>query len=143
MNSPSVERFPYVLVVEDDIEIAATLREILTEEGYTVAWVCDGGEAFDWIAANGPPSLVLLDLMLPRVTGEEFLERRKAMSNVEKIPVIVFTAGPMEAKQAIALGAVGFFRKPLDYDVFVAMVQRYFVPRPPASIEQTLDWKST
>ncbi|MDB4995950.1 MAG: Response regulator [Myxococcaceae bacterium] len=142
MNSAS-ERFPYVLVVEDDLEIAATLREILTEEGYTVAWVCDGDEAFSWIAANGPPSLMLLDLMLPRVTGEEFLERRKTMPNLDKIPVIVFTAGPMEAKQAIALGAVGFFRKPLDYDAFVAMVKRYFEPRPPASIEQTLDWKST
>ena len=136
------ERFPYVLVVEDDIEIAATLREVLTEEGYTVAWACDGGEAFAWIATNGPPSLVLLDLMLPRVSGEEFLEKRQTMPNLEKVPVIVFTAGSMESQRAIELGAVAFFRKPLDYDAFVDMVKRYIVPQPPASIEHTLDWKS-
>jgi CheY-like chemotaxis protein len=136
------ERLPYVLVVEDDIEIAATLREILTEEGYTVSCVGDGGDAFDWIAANGPPSLILLDLMLPRVRGEEFLAKRMTMPTLEKVPVIVFTAGSMEAKQAIALGAVGFFRKPLDYDAFVVMVKRYFEPRPAASLETTLDWRS-
>jgi CheY-like chemotaxis protein len=137
------DRVPYLLIVEDDIEIAATLREVLSEEGYTVSWVGDGSEAFDWIETNGPPSLILLDLMLPRVPGEEFLRRRLTMPALAKVPVIVFTAGSMEAKQAIALGAVGFFRKPLDYDAFVTMVTRYFVPEPPSSLETTLDWKST
>jgi DNA-binding response OmpR family regulator len=136
------EQVPYILVVEDDVEIAETLCETLTEEGYAVSAVGDGGAAFDWIDKNGPPSLVLLDLTLPRVSGEQFLVRRKTIETLAAVPVIVFTAGPMEAKQAVELGAIAYFRKPLDYDTFIAMVKRYFAPDAmPVVGTTTLDWR--
>ena len=72
----------HILIIDDDIHINEMLEEVLIQEGYQVSHAYSGTEALLFLA-NEKPDLILLDLMLPGLTGEEVL------SQIEKIPVIV------------------------------------------------------
>ena len=75
----------HILIIDDDIHINEMLEEVLIQEGYQVSHAYSGTEALLFLA-NEKPDLILLDLMLPGLTGEEVL------SQIEKIPVIVMSA---------------------------------------------------
>lgn len=77
---------PLILIVEDDLAIRESLRDLLLEEGYRVAEAAHGGEALEQLAREAP-SLILLDLWMPVMTGGEFLERLEA-----PLPVLILTA---------------------------------------------------
>lgn len=79
-----------ILIVEDDPGTGALLRELLTSEGYDVDWTQDGDDAFALVEA-GKPDLVLLDVMLPRISGYEICRRIKAIEG-HFTPVILLTA---------------------------------------------------
>ena len=80
-----------VLIADDDPSIRRMLAVSLRKDGYQTADACDGGEALEAMRA-GQADLVLLDLMMPRVTGWEVLTERAAAPELRKIPVIVITA---------------------------------------------------
>ena len=90
----SFERIPRqqasILVVEDDLGTGMLLRELLTSEGYGVDWTQDGEEALG-LVQSGKPDLVLLDVMLPRMSGYEICRRIKAAEG-HFTPVILLTA---------------------------------------------------
>ena len=79
-----------ILIVEDDLGTGALLRELLTAEGYEVDWTQDGDEALELIKA-GKPDLVLLDVMLPRISGYDICRQIKAVEGLFT-PVILLTA---------------------------------------------------
>ena len=85
----------HILIIDDDIHINEMLEEVLIQEGYQVSHAYSGTEALLFLA-NEKPDLILLDLMLPGLTGEEVL------SQIEKIPVIVMSA-KVEVKDKVAL----------------------------------------
>ena len=89
LEAPSVQPAS-ILVVEDDQGTGALLCELLSSEGYEVDWTQDGDEALSLIQA-GKPDLVLLDVMLPRVSGYEICRRIKAVEG-HFTPVILLTA---------------------------------------------------
>ena len=98
-----------VLVVDDEPEIAHTLAEVLGFEGYSVAVACDGVQAFEQIPCFNP-DVILLDLMMPRMTGFEVLERLREERN--RTPVIVVSAN--QGYEAEDLKVAGKVRKPID-----------------------------
>ena len=85
----------HILIIDDDIHINEMLEEVLIQEGYQVSHAYSGTEALLFLA-NEKPDLILLDLMLPGLTGEEVLPQ------IEKIPVIVMSA-KVEVKDKVAL----------------------------------------
>lgn len=87
---PSLSQQASILIVEDDPGTGALLRELLTAEGYNVDWTQDGDEALALIE-EGKPDLVLLDVMLPRVSGYDICRRIKAVEGLFT-PVILLTA---------------------------------------------------
>ena len=89
MAQPAVQPAS-ILIVEDDPGTGALLRELLTSEGYEVDWTQDGDDAFALVEA-GKPDLVLLDVMLPRISGYEICRRIKAIEG-HFTPVILLTA---------------------------------------------------
>ena len=111
----------HILVVEDDQDINRLLCRILTDGGYDVRPAFSGSEAVLW-AEQYDYDLVLLDLMLPGITGEEFITR---MRKKRTMPIIVLSAkaGLESRVNVLRLGADDFIPKPFDNDEVLARVE--------------------
>lgn len=109
-----------ILVVDDDQDINRLISTILKKKGYDVTSAYSGTEAELLINMN-TYDLVILDLMLPGLTGEEVIERLRKVSN---IPVIVLSAkGAMEDKvEVLNLGADDYITKPFENEEIIARV---------------------
>src|SRR4029077_16463243 len=83
-----------VLLVEDDLDVRDTLQDLLEGEGFDVIPAADGKQAIDYLTLNDPPGadLVILDLMMPMVSGWEVLDKMTADDRLSDIPVIVLSA---------------------------------------------------
>ncbi len=106
-----------ILVVDDDIHISNLLTEILTREGYTVDKAFSGTEALLVLSGN-KPDLILLDLMLPGLCGEELLPK------IKDIPVIVVSAKTdVTDKVGLLLGgAADYVTKPFNTNELLARI---------------------
>ncbi len=108
-----------ILVVDDSPDVRRALAMILEDDGHDVVEAEDGDQVFDLAVAESP-SLVLLDVMMPRVNGFDALAALKADTRTSRIPVIMVTAkgGPEDMTMARSLGAVEYITKPwADGDV--------------------------
>ncbi len=81
-----------VLVIEDDPDVRNALTELLTGEGYEVAPASDGGEALDALRAGLRPTVILLDLMMPKVDGWDFRRAQLEDPALAPLPVVLLTA---------------------------------------------------
>ena len=111
-----------ILVVDDEREIAAFVVDLLTEEGYAVHVVHDGASALLAIRAN-PPDLVLLDVAMPVMTGDEVLRELRA-TGFTYLPIIIATAG-LRPEQYLRIGATAILPKPFAIDQLLDTVARY------------------
>lgn len=107
----------HILVIDDDIHISDMLFEILSKEGYKVSRAYSGTEAILFLS-NQTPDLILLDLMLPGLGGEEVLKKINAS------PVIVLSAkSDINDKVNLLLGgAADYITKPFDTDELLARI---------------------
>lgn len=112
---------PHILVVEDDADINRLLCKILESQGYDVRPAFSGSEAMLW-AEKYDYDLVLLDLMLPGLTGEEFIARIRGRRTM---PIIVLSAkvGVEARVHVLKLGADDFIPKPFDNSEVLARVE--------------------
>jgi CheY-like chemotaxis protein len=83
-----------ILVVEDEADMRMLLRLILEREGYHIIEAEDGIQGLERVAEH-PPALILLDLMLPRMGGLEFISGLRATPTWRSIPILVVTAKPL------------------------------------------------
>lgn len=114
-----------VLVVDDDQDIRETVIEALGDEDVDAIGAADGQEALDLLLAGARPAVVFLDLMMPRMSGADFLRARRNDAALAAIPVVLFSADAEVVATAAALGATEAFRKPIKLDVLVATALRY------------------
>jgi len=112
-----------ILVVEDERSLADSLRYNLEREGYAVTVAEDGRHALDRFRAE-PPSLVILDLMLPEVSGLDVCRAIRAESDV---PIIMVTAKDSEADKVtgLELGADDYVTKPFSVRELVSRVRAH------------------
>lgn len=82
-----------VLVVEDEYDLLTTLRAILEGEGYATQVCSDGKEALERIRSQ-KPDLLLMDMMLPRVSGEDVARTMRRDPELDGIPVVLMSAAP-------------------------------------------------
>ena len=117
-----------VLVVDDDPDIRETLRFVLEAAGYSVYLAANGKEALDLLLETEPlPGLILLDLMMPIMSGDEMLLALRAIHSLAAIPVTIVTA----SVTAMPREASGLLRKPVDLDALLDVVaQNCGVPHP-------------
>ncbi|HYT11760.1 MAG TPA: response regulator transcription factor [Candidatus Nitrosopolaris sp.] len=110
-----------ILVVEDDIRLAATLERVLIAEGHEVALAGDGLEALRR-ARERPPGLVILDIMLPGLDGIGVCRRLRATAQV---PILLLTAlgGTEERVRGLDSGADDYLVKPFAYQELLARVR--------------------
>ena len=119
-----------VLIVEDDPEVREMLRELLAAAGFNAVAAPDGLEALHLLRtvrhrAPDAPCLVLLDLKMPRLGGNEFRRAQLADPTVAKVPVAVMSGASDLEERAEAMGAVATLRKPLDVNALMEVVKRY------------------
>lgn len=114
-----------VLVVEDEDNIALALDYLLTREGYTHDRVANGGEALARVRTMRP-DLVLLDVMLPEMSGYEICQGMRLDPALADIKILMMTArgSAIERKKGLALGADGFISKPFELTELRAEVRR-------------------
>src|SRR6266581_614195 len=103
---------PKVLIVEDDPLMSRMYQKIFTFEKYEVEMAGDGEEALAKIPAANP-TIVLLDVMMPKMNGLQVLEKLKADPATKHIPVVMLTnlAGQQDAETALSKGAVKYIVK--------------------------------
>ena len=114
-----------VLVVEDDPDIRELVSEMLAQDGYVVAEAANGQEALDFLRTHEGPCVVLLDLMMPVLSGPELLEIMAEDERLASYPVVVVSA---VADRGSAPGVQKFLRKPVSSDVLRAVVAEYCPP---------------
>ena len=102
----------HILVVEDHADTAAALSTILTGRGYSVLTADNGQQAIDLLKGGVRPGLILVDLLMPYVSGEDLLSHLNASPQLRDIPTIVITAVP---KDQVRLITNAVFSKPIDY----------------------------
>lgn len=115
---------PKVLVVEDEESLAVLLRYNLESEGYDVEAVNRGDEAEIRLKEN-LPDIVVLDWMLPGLSGIELCRRLRARAETERLPILMLTARSEEAERVrgLATGADDYMVKPFSVPEFVARVR--------------------
>lgn len=118
-----------VLVVDDDEDIRDTVVLILQVDGYLVAAASDGGAALRWIESHGPPSMILLDMMMPGMNGEDFVHAlRKLDCNLAQVPVVILTADTRAEEKAKTLGVQACLQKPVELRELEETVHRFVEP---------------
>ena len=115
-----------VLVVEDNEHAAYLLRTLLERAGYSVIVSPDGRDALAKLVSMEPVDLVMLDLMLPYVSGYQVLIEARQNPKWQRVPIVVVTARTLEmdAVRALETGANDFVRKPFQPEELMARVRR-------------------
>lgn len=111
-----------VLVVDDDDAFGEMLEAMLRQAGFDVRRARDGTEGFD-LATEYVPNLILLDLAMPRASGETFVERYREVPDA-RAPIVVVSGVPNAATRAQAANARAIVKKPFEMDSFINLVRR-------------------
>jgi CheY-like chemotaxis protein len=114
-----------ILLVEDDHVTRTSVALALELQGYEVSCAANGQEALDHLRGEGPPCLILLDLMMPVMDGWKFREEQRRDPALAAIPVVVVSADGTTPQKAAALGADDYLRKPVEVDELYDKVQRF------------------
>ena len=123
----------YVLVIDDDADLRESIGVMLQAAGHSFTTANDGLEGLARLRSmNQRPCVVVLDLMMPRMSGFELREAMKSDPALAKIPVIVVTgAGPLADRRSRELDAE-ILRKPFEVSVLLDAVTRHCVKVPNA-----------
>jgi CheY-like chemotaxis protein len=113
-----------ILIVEDHPTMRDAMRLVLEEDGYEVEEVTDGEAGIAAVRAR-PPDIVLLDLNIPVVSGDQVLETLKADPATAAVLVVIVTATGEEGRQrALGQGADGYITKPFSPLALLRTVER-------------------
>jgi two-component system phosphate regulon response regulator PhoB len=120
----SVAKKPLVLVVEDEMPLTTLLRYNLEKEGYRVTEARDGEEAM-MMSDEETPDLVLLDWMLPKISGIEVCRRLRGRGESRNMPIIMLTARGEEGDRirGLDMGADDYITKPFSMTELLARVR--------------------
>lgn len=111
-----------ILVVEDDVRVARAVRRGLETEGYAVDVALDGAEGH-WLATENVYDALVLDVMLPELTGDRLCARLRETGNWTPILMLTARSLPEEEARALDAGADDFLSKPFSYLVLVARLR--------------------
>ena len=114
-----------ILLVEDDADLRESLCKAMEEAGYEVDGVRNGQEALEYLRREQPPCVVLLDLMMPVMTGWEFRDVQRGDPALSDIPVVILTADGRAQSKADSLGVGRFLRKPVQLEELLGTVRSF------------------
>jgi CheY-like chemotaxis protein len=109
---------PCILLIDDDADLIAFLFDVLVNEGFTIVAASNGQHALDLLEHGLRPNIILVDLMLPRVSGMDLLTHIRTDPELRNIPRIVITG----ASDRTAVIADRVFAKPFDHETLVKAI---------------------
>ena len=115
----------FLMVVDDDDDLRTILADILTAHGFVVAAFAEARTALAALEDGQAPFLILLDLMMPGMSGWEFRTAQLGNAKLASIPVVVVTAANVLSDGVRSLSDVEILSKPFDLDALLAVVDRY------------------
>jgi CheY-like chemotaxis protein len=115
----------HVCVIDDDGDIRDAIRFVLENEGFEVSEAADGAEGLTRIREDHQIGLILLDLMMPKMSGWEFRKAQLQNPELASIPVIVLSGATRVAEHAKDLSVDGYLLKPVDRMKLLETVERY------------------
>ncbi len=113
-----------VMIVDDDDDIIESYSALLRGEGFEVAPARHGKEALERLRAEPPPSLILLDLMMPVMNGWELCAELRADPSLATIPVVIFSGDHRSLTRSAPEGIAAVLRKPVDVDDLLRAIDR-------------------
>jgi DNA-binding response OmpR family regulator len=118
-----------IVLIEDSKSLGAALSAALKTKGHEVIWICDGREAFAAVKKSAPDA-VLLDLMLPHISGYEICEMIKTDDICHRLPVIIMSTltKSEQRDRAAECGADHFIGKPYDLQETLKEISK-FLPK--------------
>jgi CheY-like chemotaxis protein len=114
-----------LMIVDDDDDLREALADIMTAQGYEVAAFADARAALAALEAGVTPFLILLDLMMPGMSGWEFRAAQLENPTLALIPVVVVTAAGSLSDSTGTLSSVEVLHKPFTLEVISLVVARY------------------
>lgn len=114
-----------VVVIDDDQDTLEALSSVLESGGYRVLAACSGTEAIHALEGMPAPRLILLDLVMPGMCGEEVVGEMRRIPSLAAVPVVLFSGLGELDRRAEQLAAAGWLRKPGSLDELLEIVQRH------------------
>lgn len=127
----------YLLIVEDDLDILKLLETTLNFSGYRVLTARNGSEALE-VVQKEHPTIVVADIMMPKLDGFGFVHRLRINPETRGIPVVFITATFVSREDrdfAMNIGATRFIQKPLNLDEFLETIEELYLQGAPITIE--------
>lgn len=123
-----------ILVIDDDLAIRVLLQAVLKRMKFDVELAEDGAAGLERLQHNGSFDLILLDLMMPRLNGYEFIEQVSRKDSEDRPHIIVFTAAGKRGVDKIPPNSVcNSILKPFDLDTFIGIIAECLNRSHPAS----------
>jgi CheY-like chemotaxis protein len=117
---------PWVLIVDDDEDIRDSIQSLLELRGFVVGTASDGAAALARMRSGPPPALVILDLMMPGMNGEEFRAAQLRDPALAAVPVVLLTgAGDRGPAARVDIERIA---KPIDLQILFETVARFCAP---------------
>ncbi|MBN2002311.1 MAG: response regulator [Anaerolineae bacterium] len=119
-----------ILIIDDDLVNLHLCQTLLSAEEYIIQTLSDGNQALD-IAREDPPDLILLDIMMPEISGYEVCEQFKADPQLRDIPVVFLSAlsTAVDKVKAFAVGAIDYIPKPFQSEEILARIRTHLALR--------------
>jgi CheY-like chemotaxis protein len=114
----------YILLVEDDLDISEAIKSILEEEKFNVVCKFNGKEALEYLTStDNIPALILLDVMMPFMNGDEFRKAQLRDPKIADIPTVIMSATD-KYDDLMKLNFKECLKKPLDLDTLIDVVKK-------------------
>lgn len=117
-----------ILLIDDDHDNRVTLRLILEEHGYEVWTAANGRLALEMLEKQSLPDLVLLDMMMPLMDGEEFLKQVEVKHHLSSLPILILTSYREKLQK---IGKKPVIMKPIDLESFAQQIENFFTKELP------------
>ena len=114
----------WILVVDDDEDVRDAVMMLLDMTGYAVICASNGIDALQQIRSHGRPGMILLDLRMPCMNGEEFAAALHADPALAPTPIVAFSGDTNAPEVASRMGAQALLKKPVDLTELIDIVRR-------------------
>lgn len=133
MSPPPGAAASWILVVDDDEDIRDIVQMVLEASGYNVRTAANGLEALEILQDVGLPSLVLLDLMMPQLSGGALARRLRSSPRSSGLPIVLMSGDVRAQEVAAQVDANACLLKPVELDALLEVVSRFAWPASGAS----------
>jgi two-component system phosphate regulon response regulator PhoB len=115
---------PVILVVDDDAPILTLMRSLLREFGFEPVTAATGEEALE-AAHRDRPALVLLDLNMPGMSGDEVIRALRSEPSEGRLPILILSGAPVSSSELRELDADGAVLKPFDIQALIGQIRNH------------------